>query len=109
MRTLHLHIGLHKTGTSSLQLALKRRQSTLMAQGVEFACLGKKGNSSGAIEVCDSDTGLAFHLSDRFEAMPALGRGGQQDLIRCLQQTAALSPHKKSWLDALRRSKRKGR
>lgn len=75
MRTLYLHIGIHKTGTSSLQLALKNHQPQLLAQGLEFACLGKKGNSSGAIDVEDTSAGLAFRLNERFAAMLAASRG----------------------------------
>ncbi|WP_193161336.1 hypothetical protein [Microbulbifer hainanensis] len=75
MRTLYLHIGIHKTGTSSLQLALKNYQSQLLAQGLEFACLGKKGNSSGAIDVEDIAGGLAFRLNERFAQLLAASRG----------------------------------
>ena len=75
MRTLYLHIGFHKTGTSSLQLALKNNRAQLLAQGFEFVCLGKKGNSSGVIDVTSSGSGISFHLNDRFEKLLAASRG----------------------------------
>ncbi|MFI2811641.1 hypothetical protein [Microbulbifer sp. JSM ZJ756] len=74
MRTLYLHIGFHKTGSSSLQLALHRCRAALLDRGVEFAALGKKGNSSGAIDVEARDTGLHFHLNDRFRQLLAATR-----------------------------------
>ncbi|WP_237054919.1 hypothetical protein [Microbulbifer sediminum] len=75
MRTLYLHIGFHKTGSSSLQLALHRHRAPLLDAGVEFVALGKKGNSSGAIEVEAREEGLEFHLNDRFRQLLASSRG----------------------------------
>jgi len=74
MRTFHLHIGFHKTGSSSLQQALNRHPAELLAQGFEFT-LGKKGNSSGAIDASISGSGMSFRLNDRFAKMLAASRG----------------------------------
>ncbi|SDJ84918.1 hypothetical protein [Microbulbifer yueqingensis] len=69
MRTLYLHIGFHKTGSSSLQLALKQNGARLLEQGFEFVSLGKKGNSSGAIEVEAEGPDLSFRLNGRFRQL----------------------------------------
>ncbi|WP_237066288.1 hypothetical protein [Microbulbifer guangxiensis] len=74
MRTLYLHIGFHKTGSTSLQLALSRARAQLAAEGFEFISLGKKGNSSGAIDVRKTDGQLSFSLNDRFAELLASSR-----------------------------------
>ena len=71
MRTLFLHIGFHKTGSTSLQLALSQHQARLLEQGIEFVSLGKKGNSSGAIDVHKQRGRLTFGLNERFEQLLA--------------------------------------
>ncbi|WP_323845122.1 hypothetical protein [Microbulbifer magnicolonia] len=75
MRTLYLHIGFHKTGSSSLQLALNRHRDYLLEKGFEFVSLGKKGNSSGGIKVCRESGRLVFRISRRFERLLAASRG----------------------------------
>lgn len=81
MRTLYLHIGFHKTGSSSLQLALKQSADRLREQGFEFASLGKKGNSSGAIEVQVVDgPALEFRLNARFRRLLS-ATGGERVIV----------------------------
>lgn len=75
MRTLYLHIGYHKTASSSLQLALKRHADRLLAQGYEFVSLGKNGNSSAAVDVRKQDGQLSFGLNGRLEQLLATSRG----------------------------------
>ncbi|SHF00444.1 hypothetical protein SAMN04487965_1144 [Microbulbifer donghaiensis] len=75
MRTLYLHIGFHKTASSSLQLALKRHADRLLEQGYEFVSLGKKGNSSAAVDVRKQDGRLFFSLNQRLEQLLADSRG----------------------------------
>ncbi|MFC6632616.1 hypothetical protein [Microbulbifer taiwanensis] len=74
MRTLFLHIGFHKTGSSSLQLALKSHSDRLLEKGFEFVSLGKKGNSSSSIKVSKRDGRLAFRISPRYEQLLAASR-----------------------------------
>ncbi|WP_141398472.1 MULTISPECIES: hypothetical protein [Microbulbifer] len=69
MRTLYLHIGFHKTGSTSLQLALTRGREQLLAEGYEFVALGKKGNSSGAIDVGKHDGRVCYSLNERFDQL----------------------------------------
>lgn len=71
MRTLFLHIGFHKTGSSSLQLALSQHRTRLLERGVEFVSLGKKGNSSGAIDVQKQQGRLTYRLNESFEQLLA--------------------------------------
>lgn len=75
MRTLYLHIGFHKTGSSSLQLALKRYAQQLKAMGFEFLGLGKKGNSSGAVEVFKRGERVYFQLNQRLDMLLASSTG----------------------------------
>ncbi|GAA5523992.1 hypothetical protein Maes01_00541 [Microbulbifer aestuariivivens] len=69
MRTLYLHIGFHKTGSTSLQLALTQGRKCLSAEGFEFAALGKKGNSSGAVDVHKHDGRVSYSLNGRFDQL----------------------------------------
>ncbi|WP_299941495.1 hypothetical protein [uncultured Microbulbifer sp.] len=75
MRTLYLHIGFHKTGSSSLQLALKCYAQQLKAIGFEFLSLGKKGNSSGAVEVFKHGERVYFQLNQRLDMLLASSTG----------------------------------
>ncbi|SDZ94205.1 hypothetical protein [Microbulbifer marinus] len=75
MRTLYLHIGYHKTASSSLQLALKRHADRLLEQGYEFVSLGKNGNSSAAVDVRKENGGLSFGPNRRLEQLLANSRG----------------------------------
>lgn len=53
MRTLYLHIGFHKTGSSSLQLALLKKKTELQKAGWEFISLDGAGNSSAFIKLSE--------------------------------------------------------
>ncbi|WP_444915720.1 hypothetical protein [Microbulbifer sp. TRSA007] len=75
MRTLYLHIGFHKTGSSSLQLAMKEQEQTLSEAGYEFLSLGKKGNSSGCVEVSSCTGQLRFQLNTRLDELLASSSG----------------------------------
>ncbi|MFA0811343.1 hypothetical protein [Microbulbifer epialgicus] len=66
-----MHIGFHKTGSSSLQLALKGHMQALKTQGIEFLTLGKKGNSSSCVDVSKLGEHLAFKVNHRFEELLA--------------------------------------
>ncbi|WHI48343.1 hypothetical protein ACJJIW_01125 [Microbulbifer sp. JMSA004] len=77
MRTLYLHIGFHKTGSSSLQLAMKEQTQALNKAGFEFLSLGKKGNSSGCIEVLREKGLVRFKLNSRLDELLAASRSKQ--------------------------------
>ncbi|MDP5209469.1 hypothetical protein [Microbulbifer sp. 2205BS26-8] len=75
MRTLYLHIGFHKTGSSSLQLALKHYAEQLKTTGFEFLSLGKKGNSSAAVEVFKRSGRVFFRLNQHLDMLLASSTG----------------------------------
>lgn len=99
MRTLFLHIGFHKTGSTSLQLALSRAGDQLLAEGFEFASLGKKGNSSGAIDVRKSDGRVSYVLNDRFAEL--LGSSRSDRVIVSAEHLSFL--HEAGQVEAVRR------
>ncbi|WP_444929986.1 hypothetical protein ACJJIF_19780 [Microbulbifer sp. SSSA002] len=74
MRTLYLHIGFHKTGSSSLQLAMKEQEQALNRAGFEFLSLGKKGNSSSCVDVVEEREQLHFQVNSRFDKLLATRR-----------------------------------
>ncbi|WP_444940934.1 hypothetical protein ACJJI3_21910 [Microbulbifer sp. ZKSA004] len=77
MRILYLHIGFHKTGSSSLQLAMKEQVQALDQAGFEFLSLGKKGNSSGCIDVCKEKGRVHFQVNSRLDELLAASHSEQ--------------------------------
>lgn len=78
MRTLYLHIGFHKTGSSSLQLALYNNRSNLLDVGWEFLSLDKLGNSSSFIKIKGSES-MEYEVSSDFDGF--LGKSTQDNVI----------------------------
>ncbi|WP_226645734.1 hypothetical protein [Microbulbifer variabilis] len=75
MRTLFLHIGFHKTGSSALQLALKQSTKLLSSRGIEFLSLGKKGSSSRTIDIQKKNGRMSYRLNWRIGDLLAISRG----------------------------------
>lgn len=66
MRTLFLHIGFHKTGSSSIQLSLQNNKEQLLEYSWEFLSDHKSGNSSGCISVHDKYTWIEYKIKPSF-------------------------------------------
>ncbi|USD20609.1 hypothetical protein [Microbulbifer variabilis] len=75
MRTLFLHIGFHKTGSSALQLALKQSTKLLSSKGIEFLSLGKKGSSSRTVDFQKKNGRMSYRLNRRLSDLLASSRG----------------------------------
>lgn len=66
MRTLFLHIGFHKTGSSSIQLSLQKNKEKLLEYSWEFLSDHKSGNSSGCISVHNKNTWIEYKIKPSF-------------------------------------------
>ncbi|WP_444919775.1 hypothetical protein ACJJID_12555 [Microbulbifer sp. CnH-101-G] len=75
MRTLFLHIGFHKTGSSALQLALKQSTKLLSSRGIEFLSLGKKGSSSRTVDIQKKNGRMFYRINRRLGNLLAKSRG----------------------------------
>jgi len=65
MRTLFLHIGFHKTGTTSLQQSLYKSRDLLLKHNWKFLSLDKLGNSSSYISI-QKKTTLEYKVKSKF-------------------------------------------
>lgn len=93
MRTLYLHIGFHKTGSSSLQLAMKEYSQQLRSAGVEFLSLGKRGNSSGCVDVFKNNGRLSYLPNQRLEELFAAAKDGGEEAIVSAEHLCFLYRH----------------
>src|SRR5215831_15350027 len=74
MRTCHVHIGTHKTGTTSLQLAMSENAPALLRHGYLYAATGRPA------EVPTGHHNLAWEITADRRFRPAYGT--LEDLIR---------------------------
>ncbi|MDO6815020.1 hypothetical protein [Cobetia amphilecti] len=65
-RVLYIHIGMHKTGSSSIQISLKKNNQNLLAKDWEFLYCTKNGNGSDLIDFKDSSGNLDVNITDKF-------------------------------------------
>lgn len=75
MTTLFIHIGFHKTGSTSLQYALKKHQGNLEKENFSFLAENNSGNSSDLISVNLNRSNAAVKISDRFFSLLKRGKG----------------------------------
>jgi hypothetical protein len=67
MRKLYIHIGFHKTGSSSLQWSLKKQAKELLEEGWEFLSFHPpSGNSSSLVKVESDFVKATYSLTDDF-------------------------------------------
>lgn len=66
MSTLYIHIGFHKTGSTSLQYALKKHEKELDKEGFKFLSANNSGNSSDLISVNLNRSQASVSISNKF-------------------------------------------
>lgn len=65
-RILYIHIGMHKTGSSSIQVSLKKNNNNLLEKDWEFLYCTKNGNGSDLIDFKDSSGNFDVKITDKF-------------------------------------------
>lgn len=82
-KTVYLHIGPHKTGTTSLQNALLRETVRLQALGVEYVVAGGRGNANFAARA------IRNKPTQKLESAVAVPRKYWTDLLRSVSSSSA--------------------
>lgn len=76
MGKLYIHIGFHKTGSTSLQYALKNSAEELGLSGVKFLSANGNGNSSEFVTVNAQSSRVQVSITKRFFDLLRTGAGG---------------------------------
>ncbi|MDP5254345.1 MULTISPECIES: hypothetical protein [unclassified Vibrio] len=100
MSKLILHIGFHKTGSSSLQKSLLLNQEKLSENKWSFFSLDKYGNSSNFIQINSEKDNIQYTLSKEFES--TLKNNQKENLIISGEHFSLLGRRHQSIIQSLK-------
>ena len=106
MSKLYIHIGFHKTGSTSLQYALQHSTEELLLSGVRFVSGNVSGNSSDFVTINAHGSRVQATVSKAFFEMLEVGLGGNAiisaehlSLIEDVQEIRKLERYVKRYYD----------